>query len=142
MAYNLAANTWPGWGADGAAKIEARHLRLGLQAAELGVALANEVAPPQRRFASYWVLGAQLLAAERFAEAAAAFETCRGLARATDDQQRTAMAQGWVHLANTLDGRDERDALRKVEAELAESGGDGAFYAGQYATAYEVFGAP
>ena len=50
------------------------------------------------------------------------------------------VAQGWIHLANTLGGTDERDALALIEAKLIEQGGDGPFFARQYAAAYAAFG--
>ena len=53
ISYNLAANTWPGWGDTTDATIREQHRLLGLEAAQLDVWLAAEVAPTmQRRFNS------------------------------------------------------------------------------------------
>lgn len=141
ITYNLAANTWPGWG-DGQVAVH-HHRRLGLEAAQLDVRLSAEVAPTaRRRFNSQWILGAHLVADGAYADAVAVFETGRALAVEADLKQSATMAQGWIHLANTLAGTDETEALALIEAELIEQGGDGPFYAGQYATAYAVFGEP
>lgn len=140
ITYNLAANTWPGWG-DGQVAVHRHHRRLGLEAARLDVRLSAEVAPTAlRRFNSQWILGAHLIADGAYAEAVAALETGRALAVEADLKQSATMAQGWIHLTNTLAGTDETEALALIEAELIDQGGDGPFYAGQYATAYAVFG--
>ena len=142
IAYNLAANTWPGWGTpDGAGPVGDHHRRLGLEAARLDAALAAEVAPTaERRFNSHWILGAHLIADGAFADAVAAFAAGRTLATEADLVQSATMAQGWIHLANTLAGTDETAALALIEAKLIEQGGDGPFFARQYAAAYAVFG--
>lgn len=140
IAYNLAANTWPGWG-DGQVVVRDHHRRLGLEAARLDVRLAAEAAPTaQRRFNSQWILGAHLVADGAYADAVAAFETGRALAVEADLEQSATVAQGWIHLANTLAGKDETEALAAIEAKLIAQGGDGPFYATQYASAYAVFG--
>ena len=143
IAYNLAANTWPGWRVpDGQVTVQDHHRRLGLEAARLDVRLAAEAAPTaRRRFNSQWILGAHLIAAGSYAEAVAAFETGRTLAMEAGLGQSATVAQGWIHLANTLAGTDEMGALALIEAELIEQGGDGPFFAAQYATAYAVFSA-
>ena len=103
--------------------------------------LSAEVAPTaQRRVNSQWILGAHLIAAGAYADAVAAFETSRTLAVDANLEQSATMAQGWIHLANTLAGTDETDALAVIEAKLIEEGGNGPFFAAQYAAAYAVFG--
>ena len=137
IAYNLAANTWPGWGT---ATISQEHRKLGLEAAQLDVRLAAEVAPTmQRRFNSYWILGAHLLADQRYADAVTAFETCRGFAVEADPELWATMAQGWIHLTRTLAGTNESDALAAAAATLSAMGSEGAFLAAQYATAAAEF---
>ena len=140
IAYNLAANTWPGWG-DGQVAVRDQHRRVGLEAARLDVRLSADVAPTaQRRVNSQWILGAHLIADGAYADAVAAFETGRTLATEANLEQSATVAQGWIHLANTLAGKDETEALAVIEAKLIEQGGDGPFFATQYATAYAVFG--
>ena len=141
IAYNLAANTWPGWGTDGAVVVGDHHRRLGLEAARLDVALAAEVAPTaQRRFNSRWILGAHLIAEGAYADAEATFEAGQAIAVEANLDLSATVAQGWIHLANTLAGTDEMDALALIEAKLIEHGGDGPFYARQYAAAFAAFG--
>lgn len=141
IAYNLAANTWPGWGApDGPVPVSDHHRRLGLQAARLDARLATEVAPTaQRRFNSRWILGVHLIADGAYADAVTNLEAGQALAVEADLGQAATVAQGWIHLANTLAGKDETAALALVEAKLVEQGGDGPFYARQYAPAFAVF---
>ena len=45
------------------------------------------------------------------------------------------MAQGWIHAAGILAGKDEQGALDAVVSQLREQGDDGPFYADQYAVA-------
>ena len=139
ISYNLAANTWPGWEAD-APPVSDHNRRLGLEAAYMDVKLTAETAPTdQRRANSLWILGAHLLAEGAYDIAVAIFEAGRADASAAGLEQSATMAQGWIHLANTLAGTDETAELDAIKAELIEQGDDGAFYAAQYATALEVF---
>ena len=103
LTYNLAANTWPGWGdEEHPVSISDHQRRLGLEAAKLDVKLAAEAAPTvQRRSNSYWILGAHLIADGQYAAAVAAFQTCRKLRAEAGNDQGAVMAQGWIHLANT-----------------------------------------
>lgn len=142
IAYNLAANTWPGWGTpDDPVPVGDRHRRLGLEAARLDATLAAEVAPTaQRRFNGQWILGAHLIADGAYADAVTTFETGQAIALEANLDLSATMAQGWIHLANTLAGADEMAALAVIEAKLVEQGGDGPFYARQYAAAYAAFG--
>lgn len=144
MTYNLAMNTWPGWGPGNVGDIDDAHQRLGLAAARKNVELAAEVGlEPERRRNGYWALGAQLLAAGEYVEAAAAFATSRDLARTAELDSAALMAQGWIHAANTLAGQDDKAALAAVVKALRElADDDGAFYADQYAAALRVFGTP
>ena len=142
LTYNLAMNTWPGWGPGEVGDVNDAHRRLGLAAARRNVELAAELGlGPERRRNGYWALGAQLLAAGDYAEATAAFAASRDLARAAELESAVLMAQGWIHAANILAGHDEQAALAAVVAALRGlEDDDGAFYAEQYAVALRVFG--
>ena len=136
MAFNLAANTWVGWGPGQVGAVAPVHERLGLAAARKNIELAAEVGlGPERRRNGYWILGAHLLAAGDCVDAASAFATSRDLAEQAGDEAAKGMAQGWVHVARTLAGHDETAQLEEVKATLRQSAGDGAFYADQYDTA-------
>ena len=142
MLYNLAADTWPGWGAEHAATIADAHLRLGLAAARQNVALAAEIGlPPDRRRNGYWILGAQLLANGDPEAAAAAFAQSRDFAAQAEIESGKLMAQGWIHVAAILAGDDAQDALEAVAEQLRETGDDGVFYADQYETALRALAA-
>ena len=139
MTYNLAANTWSGWGEDSAA-VEEHHRLLGLEAARLNIDLAKDVGlGPERRKNGYWVLGAHLTEAGNYTDAIDAFEVSRDFARRAGDEEAELMAQGWIHMANTLAGVDETEQLAAIKHELEALGDDGAFFASQFAVAYGVF---
>ena len=139
MTYNLATNTWIGWGADAVGTIASSHRQLGLQAARQNIELAEQLnLGPERRRNGYWVLGAHLLAAGDYAEAVAAFAASRDLSAEAEMIDGALMAQGWMYLAHLLAGEDEelqRAQLERLQEELRELGEDGAFYADQYAVA-------
>lgn len=140
MTYNLAANTWPGWGPKEADTVREGHRKLGFAAAHKNVALAAEIGlGPERRRNGHWILGAHQLAAGDHSAAAQSFNTSAVLARQAKDATAALMAQGWVHLARILDGADETRQLDAVREELRRLGDDGEFYANQYAAARQVF---
>lgn len=139
ITYNLAANTWIGWGAAEARASCERHRKLGLAAARKNVELAAEVGlGPERRRNGHWILGAQQLAAGDHRAAAGAFATSAALAEQAGEASAALMAQGWVHVARTLGGHDETKQLDAVREQLRGLGQDGQFYAAQYATALDI----
>ena len=142
MTYNLAANTWVGWGPGEVGAVGESHRRLGLQAARRNLELACELGlGPERRRNGYWVLGAQLLAAGDYRAAAQAFATSRDLGAQANLESAALMAQGWIHVANILAGGEETQQLAEVGAKLRGMGEDGVFYADQYPLALALFGA-
>ena len=140
MTYNLAANTWVGWGEGQVGAIGEAHQRLGMEAALKNVELAAEVGlGPERRRNGYWMLGAHQLAAGDYDGAKESFATSTALGKESDNAASTAMAQGWVHVAQILSGIDETAELDAVKSRLRTLGEDGPYYADQYAVALEVF---
>jgi hypothetical protein len=136
MTYNLATNTWAGWGAGNVGAVDEAHRRLGLEAARKNVELAAEVGfGPERRRNGYWVLGAQLLQAGDAKGARQAFATSGELAREAGDEHAALMAEGWGLVADILGDRDEAAALCALKARMRSIGGDAAIYADQYDTA-------
>lgn len=136
LAYNLAANTWPGWGAEEVGEVLEHHLRLGLQAAWKNVELSEAAdLNPARRSNGYWILGAQLLAAADFDAAKEAFATSRDYAKEAGEKDSEHMAQGWIHATAILSTSDEWEQLEAVKETLQNLGGDGPFFADQYDTA-------
>lgn len=144
LTYNLAADTWPGWGPRQVGPVTQAHRQLGLAAARRNVALAAELGlPPNRRRNGYWILGAQLLAVGDTAAAADAFAESRDLAADANNEAGRLMAQGWLHVAAVLaGGNEERADLAAIVATLREQGDEGRFYADQYQTALDVLGRP
>ena len=96
MTYNLAANTWIGWGPSEAAAVRERHRELGLVAARKNVELAAELGlGPERRRNGYWILGAHQVAIGDHRAAAESFATSAALAKEAEDAAAALMAQGW-----------------------------------------------
>lgn len=127
--YNLAADTWSGW--EDAFPGANAYRSFGLESARLNIRLREELgqdASAQSR--GHWVLGIQLIAAGQFEAAAESFTRVRDLSG--DSRPGELMAQGWIHVANILQGEQEEDQLEAVKTELSGMGDDGAFLAGQY----------
>ena len=138
MAYNLAANTWVGWG-EGVGEVQESHRRLGLEAAHLNIALAREAGlGPERRRNGHWILGAHLIAAGDFDGAAREFAASRDLAAEAGLDQAARMAQGWIHVAAILAGKADAPKLDAIKRALAGDE-DGEFLSRQYDTALRVF---
>ena len=138
--YNLAANTWKGWGED-EVEIGDQEAKVGLEAAEFNVKLAEELnLPPNRRKNGCWILGAHMLSAGNYDQAKEMFATSKDFANEADLPVDALMAQGWVHLCEILSNGASRDQLDAAIEKLMESGEDGQFYAEQYETAMRVFG--
>lgn len=140
MTYNLAVNTWVGWGPGEVGAVTAHHRRLGLEAARKNVELAAELGlGPERRRNGYWALGAQLLASGDYAAAVKAFARSRDFGEQAKLPSAKLMAQGWVHVSHLLAGTDEATHAAELERVKEELRGldnnDGAFYADQYAIA-------
>ena len=141
LTYNLAADTWPGWGPGQVGPVTQAHRRLGLAAARRNVALAAELRlPPNHRRNGYWILGAQLLADGDASAAAEAFAESRDLAVAAGSNAGRLMAQGWLHVSAILAGKNERAELDAIVDQLREQGQEGRFYADQYQTALDMLG--
>ena len=72
-AYNIGANTWPGWDEPGIT-ITTRHLESGVRAARRNLSLAGQLERPADKVAmAHWLVGAHAMAAAQWAEAARSF---------------------------------------------------------------------
>lgn len=141
MTYNLAANTWPGWGDEFSAKVGPQHQKLGTQAARLNVELADQAKlGPERRKNGYWILGCHLLASQDYVDALEAFDASRKFANQAGDATFELAVTGWMHLTSLLRGEDRTEQLTVVERRLADIDEDGKVYAEQLSTALRVFG--
>lgn len=143
MAYNLAANCWPGWGDDGIV-ITKSDLVAGLDVAQLNLRLAKELKRNDEAFGNaHWVVGAQHLAASKGKLAAQSFEHSVAKFHAAGHPDFEAMANGYWGLADQLDDTNRvagvkrfDDALKQLE-ELGSE--DAKFFADQLKTAQGIF---
>lgn len=142
IAYNLGANTWPGWD-DSGVKPSQADVAVGLDAARLNLRLGLELKRgPGPIAAAHWLLGAQLMAAGKYAESAREFQTSAGISREAKDAASELMSFGYSGLAKMLgklgpEGeREFRAARERLESEKIK---DGKFFSDQLETARKVF---
>lgn len=140
ISYNLAANTWPGWGDP--VTIEPFHMRCGLDAARLNLRLAKELNKgelPQSR--AHWMLGAQLLANGAKRESIKSFERAERLAAKAGVHDEALLCRGFMLLAERAAARSTRPfagELRQIAHRLRGMK-DGPFYTMQLLTAQRIF---
>jgi len=141
IAYNLAANAWPGWAEEGIA-IDATARAIGLDAARLNLRLARELEMGLEAEANgLWIVGAQLMASDRLEDAARAFQAAEALYAEAKAEEYRLMAHGYDALTALLSGVEGGEAsfeatlsdLRRLDTE------DSRFFADQLAVAREVF---
>jgi hypothetical protein len=143
IAFNTAANCWPGWGDAGIvveeAQIEAG-IKLATQSRDLVLELALE---PRKQGTAHWLVGALELAAGRSVVARVAFERAEQ-AFLTDDTTACSvlMARGYVALARKADPSSHvegADMLSEILERLRADGSKEAiFFADQLVTADRV----
>lgn len=137
LAYNVAANTWPGWD-DPGIEITRTDQVIGLDVARVNLRLAHELQRGDLALArGHWIVGAHLLAARQYNDAKHAFGEAARLALAAGERAESLSAKGFDALTGVLQGED-RAGLDAVKAELAGLA-DGPFFAGQIDTALKVF---
>jgi hypothetical protein len=143
IAYNAAANCWPGWGDEGA-EIEDVHLEAGLKLALLSRDLAGELNLGAKQIGtSYWLVGALELASGRLQEATIDFERAEKAYELSGSSVHQLMARGYSALAckkNPASSTRGANALAEVTKLLREDGSQEAvFFANQLATADRIF---
>jgi hypothetical protein len=142
QAYNLAADTWPGWGDEGIV-CTASDLDAGLDAARLNLRLVRELElGPLPHSNSHWLLGAQWLARADYHAAHAEFSQASELARAAQNADAAQMNAGYAALVGVLRGDPgaEGEFARIVEAlENVADSEDAPFFAAQLVKARGVF---
>jgi len=139
LAFNVAANSWPGWGDDGVV-IVAADIEDGLNLAKLSLELVQELALGQQQLGTaFWLVGALDLAAGRTDAALASFDQARACYLAHGDHVQVLLADGYraIALGATGDGPD--GSLDEVVARLHRDGSKQAgFFAGQLRTAARI----
>jgi hypothetical protein len=143
LAYNLAANTWPGWNEAGI-RIRPEDLEAGMEAARLNLRLALELQRgAEPLFNAYWIIGALELAQGRHNEAIASYEQARKLANQESLRGYALLAGGSIAIAKIAGKVDVAAGEREfVQAKTALTTGnlsDGKFLADQLDVAYQVF---
>jgi hypothetical protein len=144
IAFNAAANCWPGWD-DAGVVVTDDHVARGLALALRSRDLVRELALGDDRIGtSHWLLGALELAAGRFDSAEAAFaRSTSAFASLGADSPEALMAHGYLSLARKLrpDAGEAgaRELASAIECLRALEGRKGAFFADQISTADRVF---
>jgi hypothetical protein len=101
IAYNAAANCWPGWG-DGV-EINAADIAEGLKLAERSYELVEELGLGDKAIgAGRWLVGALQLAAGRSSMAIGQFSRAEEAFQAARLPEQTAMARGYSALARKM----------------------------------------
>jgi hypothetical protein len=146
IAYNLAANCWPGWEEPGIV-ITPGELEHGHDLARLNLHLAHDLqVTPDKIAAAYWLLGAHQLAAKETAAAVDSFEQSAKLYEQAAQVDSQRMAEGYVGIAEM-----QRESLRAcgrerlkgaITALVARDTEVSRFYAQQLANVAKHFAAP
>lgn len=142
LAYNLGANTWPGWD-DAGIVLTASDVQVGLDAARLNLRLAIELQRGDEPLANaHWLVGAQELARRKYPAATESFARAADRAAATGKQDFEQMMHAYRALADGL-ADPSSAAAQEFEARIAalrQTGtDDGRFFAEQLETAHRVF---
>ena len=100
LAYNVAANCWPGWGDEGVV-IEAAHIDAGLELAMLSLRLVEELGlGPQKLGNARWLVGALQLAAGRLDASLLSFGQARDASASIGETTSVLLADGYRAIAH------------------------------------------
>jgi hypothetical protein len=125
IAFNTAANCWPGWGDDGI-RIDKDHLQSGLALAGTCRDLVDELQLGQRALGGAdWLIGALKLAVGRPGEALEDFERARRAFEVGCDVAYELMARGYIALARKADPVSASVGARDFSAALQELRNEG-----------------
>jgi hypothetical protein len=137
IAYNLASALWPGWDEPGIT-LTASDVALGLDVARTNLRLARELDKgdlPLGR--AYWLVGAFLLATQRYTDARTAFMDSARHAAAAGAPGEDWLARAYAALADVAQGRDDAELARMLSTLAQQEDGD--FFVEQVQTARRVF---
>ncbi|UCD94491.1 MAG: hypothetical protein JSU69_00105 [Candidatus Zixiibacteriota bacterium] len=141
LSYNLASFTWPGWNEEGIV-IGRDDILTGLEAARLNVRLVGELKDDDLSFSNaYWMLGAQLIAVQKYDEAIEAFNSSKKHAQKAGERLNELLSDGYVGITMIIAGKKEgQKVLEQAKNELNQIGSDDAkFFIEQFHTALDVF---
>jgi hypothetical protein len=139
LAFNVAANCWPGWGDDGVV-IEAAQIEEGLALAKLSLGLVQELALGQQQLGTaFWLVGALDLAAGRTDAALAGFDSARAHFLSAGEQSEVLLGDGYRAIALSTTGEGADVGLDQVIGQLQQDGSEKAkFFIGQLRTAARI----
>jgi hypothetical protein len=142
IAYNTAANCWPGWGDEGI-RIDQQHMRAALTLAGICSDLVDELQLGQAALGkAAWLTGALKLAMNRPREALLDFERARRASEAGGEAAPELMALGYVALARKADPISASIGAREFETALQSLREDGSkeslFFAEQLVVAERI----
>jgi hypothetical protein len=143
LAYNVAANCWPGWGDEGVV-IEASHIDAGLELAMLSLRLVEELGlGPHQVGNAHWLVGALQLAAGRTDASLLSFGQARDASASIGEKTNVLLADGYRAIAHRqAPDRADRSAqeLDEVIGGLMADGSKQArAFADQLRTAARIF---
>jgi hypothetical protein len=139
LAYNVAANCWPGWGDEGIV-LTANHVKEGLALAETSLSIVRALdLGPQKMASAHWLIGALRFSAAQPEAALASFDLAEQAFLQAEKRVEAVMARGYrfivmKRLPETADTATEE--LERILAILSEDGSKPAlFFARQLRTA-------
>lgn len=141
-AYNLGANTWPGWPTPGV-ELRSVHIAAGAKAADLNLRLAESLRRPADKIAmAHWLVGAHAMANSAWAKALDSFT--KAIETQPESDEATKLAYECYSLIAAAGASDNNSESRaKVEESISRlrsiSDANGAFYADQLETAARIF---
>ena len=146
LAFNTAANCWPGWGDEGI-EIRTEHLEAGLKLATLSRDLTEELdLGHKERGTAHWLIGALHLAMGEFAESIAALQRAKDEYRAGGNSDQLLMAEGYAALALKAQPASRSAGALELDRILRQLGNQNSkeaqFFANQLITADRILVGP
>jgi tetratricopeptide (TPR) repeat protein len=141
ISYNLASFTWPGWDEKGIV-VGRDDIVTGLEAARLNLRLVEELKDDDLSFSNaYWIVGAQLIAVQKYDEAIEAFKSAKKYAESAGARLNQLLCDGYIGVTMITSGQKEgQKVLDQAESELNEIGSDDAkFFIKQFHSVLNVF---
>lgn len=146
LAYNLAANTWPGWDEPGV-ELDSTAMAIGLQAAQANLRLAQELDKGDLALSrAFWMLGGHYLAGGDLALAQEAYGEAGAHASLAGQDAESLLAAGFSLIVQLVAGATDatrpagetQEELARLRESLA-SLENGEFFVQQIDTALRVF---
>jgi hypothetical protein len=142
LAFNVAANCWPGWDDEGI-ELKTEQIQAGLVLAELSQELVKKLRLGDRREGTaHWLVGALHLALGHDDLAAGEFNRAKGAYDAGGQPIESRMVSGYLAIVDEREPAKRDDAVRKlagiIEALENDDSDAARFFAGQLRTAERV----